>query len=380
MNYKITASIFIILFSSIFLLNIFKKPIVFSKIENRYLKEFPIFNSKDFFLGEFNKDIEEYYSDQFIFRDNWITIKSFSEYIIGKKNIDNIFIGKDDYIFERHLPKDIETNNLEKNLDSIKLFLKNINLLNISTSFIIVPSSSHVLSEYMPRLAYKYNENNIIDYLDLIISRYDNINFIPILEDLKNNSDKYIYYKTDHHWTTKGAYIAYKAWAKENNINPLLESDFIIKTVSDNFFGTTHANINLPFIKPDKINLYYIKKDMNYNIIYNQNDSTKTSNLYNKEFLDKKDKYSIFLNGNNGIININTNNKNNKNLIIIKDSFANSFSPFIINHFENIHIIDLRFFNSSIMDYIKKNKITDILFLYSIYNISTDKDIFKISR
>ena len=380
MNYRITASIFIILFSLIFLLNIMKKPTVFSKMENRYLKEFPEFNNKDFFSGEFTKNIEEYYSDQFIFRDNWITIKSFSEYIIGKKNIDNVFIGKDNYIFERHLPKDIETNNLEKNLYNIELFFKNINLLNIPTSSIIVPSSSHILSKYMPIFSYKYDENKIINYMDLMISKYQNIKFIPLLENLKNNSEKYIYYKTDHHWTTKGAYIGYESWAKENDIKPISESNFIIKTVSNDFFGTTYSNINLPFIKPDKINLYYIKENINYNIIYNKIDSTKTSNLYNKEFLDKKDKYSIFLNGNNGITNINTNNNNNKNLIIIKDSFANSFAPFIINHFENIHIIDLRYFNNSVIDYIKKNEITDILFLYSIYNISTDKDIPKISR
>ena len=105
-----------------------------------------------------------------------------------------------------------------------------------------------------------------------------------------------------------------------------------------------------------------------------------TDTLYELNFLNKKDKYSIFLNGNNPLVKIESSNKNGKNLLTIKDSFANSFAPFVANDFETVHMIDLRHFNMSVEEYIIDNNITDALVLYNTMNFAQDMNMLNLIK
>ncbi|MEY8304404.1 DHHW family protein [Anaerosalibacter bizertensis] len=187
-----------------------------------------------------------------------------------------------------------------------------------------------------------------------------------------------IYYKTDHHWTSKGAFYAYKRLGESMGFYPHGNDYFDIKEVTDSFYGSLYSKGRFRNIKGDSIELYIPKKSENCTVEYY--DEKKISNsLYNMESLKEKDKYTVFLNGNHSLLKINTDISNSKKLLIIKDSYANSLVPFLTGHYNEIYMIDLRYFNEDLSKFIKENNIDDTLILYNVKTFFEDNSIEKIS-
>lgn len=340
-----------------------------SENENRILQQKPEFTINRLFNGQFTKEYENYISDQFILRDNWISLKVKTDQAMLKKDINGVYIGKDDYLLEKHDKNDIETQQLQLNISRLTQMCDKYNDKNIR--IMMIPSAAAVLSEKLPAYAPLYDDNKITD---MIKSQLNDKNIIlDTASILKQHKDEYIYYKTDHHWTSLGAYYAYTQWAQSIGITPLNQSEFEIKILSDEFYGTIHSKLNIN-TAADTIKAYYPINKIDYTVKYNLEDE-QYDTVYNMDALNTKDKYSVFLNGNNAIAQISTNIDNNRNLLIIRDSFANCFVPFTINHFENISVIDLRYYNASIEQYINDNNITDILILYNTIKFAQDKNL-----
>ena len=351
--------------------NIVKPDKLFSKKENRYLKEFPEINKEVILSGKFGEEFEEYTSDQFILRDKWITVKTITDLGMLKKDNGRVYFGKKDYLFE--IDNKIDEKQFDKNIEAINSFSYNINQLDkdISVSALLVPSKSEVLKDKLPEFAPIISEKNLFKKLDKILS--EKINVINPIADFYDKSDDYIYYKTDHHWTSKGAYYGYKFFMENKNETPLGKDQFRIKSVTNDFLGTTYRKANYYKGLPDTIDEYSYKDKIEYGIIVNQKE--KVNSLYDESYLNETDKYSYFLGGNKAILEINTSEKNGKSILIIKDSFANSFIPFLLSHYENIVVIDTRYFNKSIKEYIREKEINEILFLFNIKNFVNEKSI-----
>lgn len=190
---------------------------------------------------------------------------------------------------------------------------------------------------------------------------------------LKAHKDEYLYYKTDHHWTTLGAYYAFTEYADKTGIN--IEK-YTTKLVTDKFYGTMSSKANLE-IEADKVYIYEPDKEEEVSVRYNNSTELKDS-LYEMSALDKKDKYSIFLGGNNPLVQITTNAENDRKVLVIKDSFAHCFIPFMISGFSKIDVVDLRYYNESIRKMIEEGGYTDILVLYNVGNFVEDKNIYKL--
>lgn len=356
---------FIILFVLSFL-DIFKSDREFSNLENRYLKKKPKFTLEKYFNGFFNKEIDEYVNDQFIGRDKFINIKSLAESFLGKIENNEIIYGKDNYMFFK--TNKLDNIQIENNLKAInKFFEKN----KLNNNFMLVPYSSTIYKEYLPM------GTKLIDEEKIIKESYKAINNskkIELLEALKENKDKYIYYRTDHHWTSYGAYLGYLSYCSENNLEPLkleqLQENIII-----DFLGSYYRRAKKITTEGDKIT-YYTMDNLTMEI-----GEEKYSSIYNENEKNNEDKYSIFLKGNNPLTIIKNKDEKikGKKLVVFKDSFANSFLPFIANNYEETHVIDLRHFNGKIADYIKENAFTDSLVLYSVNSINKDSNIVKIA-
>lgn len=187
------------------------------------------------------------------------------------------------------------------------------------------------------------------------------------------HSTESLYYKTDHHWTTYGAFLAYSAWCKMNGISTDI-NEFEIESVTEEFQGTLHSKVLGTHCAFDKIELFKRKNEIQYRVEFNFG-KTYSDTVYAMERLSQKDKYQVFLNGNHPEITIKTSQTNGKHLLIVKDSFANAFIPFLLNDYETIHIIDPRYYHGNIDEYIKDNNINEYLFLYNIKNFCEDKNI-----
>lgn len=374
MKNKITSLFFAGLLISIAILNIITPQRTFSGKENRYLQLFPDFNREDIISGKFGDDFEKYSSDQFVARNFWISLKTISDLAILKKDNDRVYFGKEDYLFD--LDKAIKEEQEDKNIANINKLLINLreNHKDIDVYALLVPSKSQTLQNKLPDYAPTVDEEKIIDSLKFSLE--DNINILSLIDILRNNSDEYIYYRTDHHWTSKGAYYGYQHFLKSKGDKPLDVDDFAVETVSKDFLGTSYRKANYYTGKPDNIDIYTPKDPIDYNIKINEIE--KEDSLYDNSFLNKTDKYSYFLGGDKAVIEIETSIKNGKTILIIKDSFANSFIPFAVNNYEKVIAIDPRYFNIKIADYIEGKDIDEIVFLFSIQNFIQEKALSNI--
>lgn len=338
----------------------------FSENENRYLESFPKFTFKSLMSGDFIESFEDYITDHFPFRDTFISIKTFIEKALGKSDINNVYLAKDDYLIQAY-KKPV---NNDKIIKVLKKFQEELNYVNMN--LMLVPTSVTINKDLLPNNALNYSELDTIDYI------YSNIDFdkIELYETfIEHKNDYQLYYRLDHHWTTYAAYYAYVEYAKHNNIDYYSLNSFDIKEVTKDFNGTLYSKTNDYTRKSDSIHIFDLKNS-DYTVYYS--DIAKTTNtLYEMSYLDKKDKYAMFLNNNHALIEITNNNlSNSKELVVIKDSYANSLIPFLINHYEKIYVIDPRYYKKSISEFIKSNSnIKDLLFVYNVNGLDDDLGI-----
>ncbi len=238
----------------------------------------------------------------------------------------------------------------------------------------LIPNSIYIYQEKLPNNATTYDQKEIID--NFYSKLDDKIKTIDVTDILMENKDKYIYFKTDHHMTSLGAYFAYTKLCSEANLEAKKLSDFESKIVSENFLGTFDSKAQIINQENDKIEIYVNQN--NLNIKSAEYDKETTKSIFNPEYLDKKDKYSFFLNGNNAKVVVKTNIENGRKLLVIKDSYAHIMAQFLCQNFEEIHFIDPRYYKASLTDYANQNNITEILFLYNTSNLVSDLGVLSI--
>ena len=337
---------------SLSIIFIFNKKEKYSEIENRYLSDFSINN------------IEEYIRDYFPFKIELISLKNKLEVLSGKTLINDIYIANDDYL----IPRFITNEKKDAIINTINNFNKKISNVDV----MIVPDSILVNEE---KLDYHLDiqEDKEIDYLYSKMNT-NNINIINTLkkENKKNNN---LYYKSDHHWTTYGAYIAYQEYFKIKGKESYKMNDFTIKKVSDNFEGTS-SSLALGLSKKDDIYIFERPTQLEVNYVY---ENKITNSLYNFDYLNKKNKYEMFLDNNHALIEIeNKLIQDDSNILIIKNSYANAFIPFLVNHYNKTYVIDLRYYPKNVSDYINEHDIKNTLILYNLNNMYSDMSIVKL--
>ncbi|CAI3685892.1 Conserved hypothetical protein [Clostridium neonatale] len=348
-------------------LDIFKSDKNFSELENRYLKSRPKFTLKRYIEGSFPEKYENYMSDQFIGRDMWINLKSRSEYALGKIENNNIIYGNENFLFEKLTSMDKKR--VDSNINSINIFVENS---DFKVSIMIVPNSYTIYKEKLPLFAPVLNGKEEISNIYSRLKGTHNINLFESMNNKKDN--ELLYYKNDHHWTTEGAYLGYLEYAKSMGKEPIKLNQYE-KNMCEDFLGTYYSKAK-PFKYEFDTLTYYNFPGIKMNI----NEKTYNS-LYDHTKLNIRDKYSLFLYGNNPLTIIKNDNSINKDkLLIVKDSYANCMIPFLTQSFEEIHSFDLRSFSEIVNEYAKENKLYNVLIIYNFNNFIKDADITRIKK
>ncbi len=331
----------------------------FSENENRYLEKFPEFNINEFFSGDYVTKLSSYITDNFVLRKFFLELKSDVQLLFGQSEINNVYIG-DEYLFEKY-ETPLNTDDLISTLNNFAPE-KNVNLM-------LIPSSGLINTDKLPKNVSFEKQNDIMNYI------YSNVSMKNIdVRELfyKANKSYPIYYKLDHHYTAYGAYFSYVEYCKHNNLEPIALD---ITNVSRFFYGTLYSKTNLYDSDADILSAYIT--DTVSKVTYVDSGVEKTS-IYDYEKLRTKDKYSFFLGGNHPLITIE-NNVAGDELLVIKDSFANSLIPYLTKHYSKIHVIDLRYYNLSVDEYITQNNINNILIVYGLQGLDTDTGIYKLN-
>ena len=364
MKQKITNILFALFLLILFGLH-FRADRAFSKLENRYLASSYTLSWQTVINGEFMNEFEEYIEDQYPLRDILIKTKNLVERILMKKDINQTYIGKNDFYFSKDDTDEREQ--FTKNIEYLETFQ---NQINIPLTFLSIYSSYSIYDEYLPKYAIEYDERKYQAIVEQ--SRLHYIDTYDSLKKHKNENDL-LYFKSDHHWTSTGAYYAYVDICNFFHLTPYA---FTRKIADKTFYGTLYSNAPLFQYPGDAF--VWLEDENRYTVTYPQ-ENKNSDTMYVKENLLEKDMYTFFLGGNHPEVIIHNDNGEG-NLLIVRDSFTNALAPFLANHYKNIYLIDLRYYHESIKRYIEEHRVDHMLVAYNLAWLSKDNNIYPSTR
>ncbi|MFF2483052.1 DHHW family protein [Paenibacillus sp. NPDC058071] len=383
LDFAYAAGFAVILCSLSFLLFVLPKS-SFSDLENRPLQGKPKLTWEALRSKKFAEQTELFISDHFPFRNSWIAVKSESEQLRLQQENNGIYRGRDGYLFEKFDKPDEAA--LSRYADAAAKLAFNHPEANIT--FLLAPTSVGLYPEKLPWLAYSYPQQNVNRLIGQTaekagISFIDGFDFLrpAKVTEQADSSSRQLYYRTDHHWTTYGAYLAYQAYAEQMGWQPHAETDFSIRTVTDRFLGSFHTRSQFAGLKAEGIQVYEPAKPV-VSEIRIEDDGSVMNGLYDESSLNKKDKYAYFLGGVHAVMTIHSKlapgETDMKKLLVIKDSYAHSVLPFLTLHVPEIHVIDLRYYNGKISDYMAENEIGDVLLMFNTATFASTRDMLKL--
>ena len=347
--------------------NLITKDRMFSEMENRMLAKMPDISMKEVLSGKFMEQYETYITDQFVARDTFIYIKSAGERIIGKKENHGVYYGEDGYLAEQMLPFD--KTQLSKNITSVKKFLE---VTGANVSFALIPGSLEINRDKMPAVIPDVKQNEVIRNIYQELEGL-NVTCVDVCKTLLEHKEEELFYRTDHHWTSRGAYYGYQSLfnSKKEEIIPISEYEEVVQ--SDCFYGTLFSKTGAFWLAPDTISTYVAENGIEVERV--DGNGVIKGELYDESWLEKKDKYSMFLGGNQPLAIIRTKQEELPKLLVIRDSYFDSMAPFLTAHYSEIHVVDFRYNRANVEEYMKENEIEEVLIVYSLANFVEDKNI-----
>lgn len=342
----------------------------YSDLERRTLSQFPKFSLSQLINNEWTSDYDSYTKDQFIFRNFWMKSQSFMESTLFQKaEIGGAVIGKNNALFTKMFGlTDTETKLLNKNTTLVKNFIDNY---PGDVTLLLAPSASLIYSDELPIGTPMLDENS---YLNSLFDTVGTSNVIDLRPTFTAAKDEYIYYNTDHHWTTHGAYLAYQQFCQKEGLTPMQVNAEDYINVPD-FWGTTYSKALYWRTQPDTLSYLDLPNKMTVWDVDPQLNLTEnfTAGLYDTSQLDATDKYAMFLYGNNGYSTIQGDGEGS--ILVVKDSYANSFVPFLCKNYAKIGVIDPRGYKLSIKDLAEKEGYDKILLLFNFQTFKSSNDL-----
>ena len=239
-------------------------------------------------------------------------------------------------------------------------------------NMLLVPDAANILSDRLPFTATVADQSQYIAQVKKELG--DSVQWIDAVKPLTRHSDEKIYYKTDHHWTAKGAYYVFQEAARTLNLEEQ-ETEYASYPITTDFNGSLASKSGCRLNEKEQIDIYVPKTEDNDVVVNYVDEQKKTASLYDSSKLNSRDKYAVYLGGNFSVVDIRTVSESNRRLLLIKDSYANSFVPFLTPYFREIVMVDPRYYSGTIGDIMDTYEITDTLFLYSANIFLQDNNI-----
>lgn len=342
--------------------------------EKRVPEPAPKFTWQTLKDGEFGDDVEKYLSDHFTGRKFFVGLNAYYNLLSGRGGAQDIYNGADGYLI--NAPVEMNEDKISKNIERINLFAEK---LSVPVHLGIVPSTGYVMEDKLPYVHMPYRDSEILKYAeDHLSPSVDYIDFSKPFIDY--GGEDALFYRTDHHWTTAGAYLAYRTLCGSIGLTPLEKEDFTVEA-HGGFYGTTYSQSGYWLTEPDTVEIW--KRNSQAAITVYVEEGTKNAkerdSLYFTEHLEEADKYPVFLDGNHAYTRIVNENAAGGHLLVIKDSYAHCLVPFLTEHYREIEMIDLRYYTKSVLELVQ-NGADALLILYGIDNFVNDTNFAWLTR
>ena len=337
--------------------------------ENRMLATKPKFRLSSLISGDYDEKFEAYMDDQFVGRDMWRKLKVTVDRICGSRLENGVYIGRNGQLLEQIEVAD--ENHLAANIKAIKSFSESQK--KIPVRMMLVPDAANVLNHSLPALAKPEDQTQMFSMVRKDLG--DSVEWIDVSTELNKHKTEKIYYKTDHHWTTLGAFYAFQATAPSLGIEGDLSGKYVSHAVSSSFNGMLASKSGVNLGEKEQIDIYVPTEEDTDLIIDYVDEGKRSTSLYDSSKLKEKDQYTVFLGGNSSLLDIRTVSTSTKRLLLVKDSFANSFIPFLTPYYREIVVVDPRYYSGTINDLMDSYRISEVLFLYSGNTFFKDNNI-----
>ena len=337
--------------------------------ENRMLATKPKFRLSSLISGDYDEKFEAYMDDQFVGRDMWRKLKVTVDRICGSRLENGVYIGRNGQLLEQIEVAD--ENHLAANIKAIKSFSESQK--KIPVRMMLVPDAANVLNHSLPALAKPEDQTQMFSMVRKDLG--DSVEWIDVSTELNKHKTEKIYYKTDHHWTTLGAFYAFQAAAPSLGIEGDLSGKYVSHAVSNSFNGMLASKSGVNLGEKEQIDIYVPTEEDTDLIVDYVDEGKRSTSLYDSSKLKEKDQYTVFLGGNSSLLDIRTVSTSTKRLLLVKDSFANSFIPFLTPYYREIVVVDPRYYSGTINDLMDSYRISEVLFLYSGNTFFKDNNI-----
>ena len=366
---KLVGIIFILTLFLFLIINVIVPDREKSVQENRMLVTKPKFRLSSLISGDYDEKFEAYMDDQFVGRDMWRKLKVTVDRIGGSRLENGVYIGTSGQLLEQI--EVAEENHLAANIKAIKSFSESQS--KIPVRMMLVPDAANVLNHSLPALAKPEDQTQMFSMVRKDLG--DSVEWIDVSTELNKHKTEKIYYKTDHHWTTLGAFYAFQAAAPSLGIEGDLSGKYVSYAVSDSFNGMLASKSGVNLGEKEQIDIYVPTEEDTDLIVDYVDEGKRSTSLYDSSKLKEKDQYTVFLGGNSSLLDIRTVSTSTKRLLLVKDSFANSFIPFLTPYYREIVVVDPRYYSGTINDLMHSYRISELLFLYSGNTFFKDNNI-----
>lgn len=366
---KLVGIIFILTLFLFLIINVIVPDREKSVQENRMLVTKPKFRLSSLISGDYDEKFEAYMDDQFAGRDMWRKLKVTVDRIGGSRLENGVYIGTNGQLLEQIEVAD--ENHLAANIKAIKSFSESQS--KIPVRMMLVPDAANVLNHSLPALAKPEDQTQMFSMVRKDLG--DSVEWIDVSTELNKHKTEKIYYKTDHHWTTLGAFYAFQAAAPSLGIEGDLSGKYVSYAVSDSFNGMLASKSGVNLGEKEQIDIYVPTEEDTDLIVDYVDEGKRSTSLYDSSKLKEKDQYTVFLGGNSSLLDIRTVSTSTKRLLLVKDSFANSFIPFLTPYYREIVVVDPRYYSGTINDLMDSYRISEVLFLYSGNTFFKDNNI-----
>lgn len=341
----------------------------FSPLENRYLQKPPKLSLETLGSGKFMEDAEDYVSDHIAGRDFWVAAKAWSERLSGKKENNGVYFGAQNTLINR--VKAPDPDKLKEDMGYVDALVGNV---SVPVYFGLIPSAAEIWRDRLPAGAPTADEKAIIDQLYFSTGA----STIDLHSALTAHSGEDIYYRTDHHWTSLGAYYGANAIFEALGMEPIDLADYQKTTVTSQFNGTSFSTSGVRWLPPDAIDTYV--PDQGIKVTSYFKGTPEEGSLYVDSYLNVKDKYSYFLGGRQPLCVVEKEGSTGPKALVIRDSYSDSLAPFLTERFSEVHLFDPRDNLTSVKGYVEEHGIDTVIVLYSFANFATDANLFVLAR
>lgn len=342
----------------------------FSENENRYMQGVPTLSLQNLLSGDFSADSEDYLTDQIVFRESWVSGKSKIESALGVRDMNGVYICKDGRLVERITDAEFDWSQYKRNLQQMSMLKQTLEKKDIPFDVMLIPSAASVNEDVLPKNALRFDEEKAFAQAEILLG--------DSLVDLRSamcgaeaEEASKMFFRTDHHWTGYGAFVGYREYEKHmgTDAESLTYEGVEPQVLTEEFQGTLYSKVLMSNLGYDTIETPSSALDAEYMVM---TDGEMHGSLYFREYLEKKDKYAVYFGGNYGRVDLSMENaKSEDEILIIKDSFANSFVPYILDEYAHITMVDTRYFREDISALAAEYD--RVLVLYGIDNVAEQR-------